>query len=195
MTKDDAFRKVVQEMGTLRLGNRLLVDVSHDLLPRAVLRLAAALAAERGPGGRILVLSRPYHVLLQALQARGVDGDAFLFLDAVSDISGRGRETRRNVRFLGTPFDLAAMAAALEQDGRPPFVLVDDVAALLAYHDLDTVETFLGSFLDAVRAEPETFAALAADRKTHPDLYAALVRLVDLEVEADRRLLAAEAGP
>lgn len=129
------------------LGNVFvaLLTVNSDIYSLVGNSLLRNFVGEKGMQGVYVSVNRPFVAVKRALAKEGIDHAKIRFIDMVSRMSGANQPEARNCDYLDAPTNLTELMLALEKavDAiKQPrkFLIVDSVATLLVYNDVEAVE-------------------------------------------------------
>lgn len=179
-----------------RNSSLLVFNTTFTQIGKTNLLLLKGLLDIDGESGFFVVLDRPHQYMSYLLHMHMVNQENIWYIDGVTHTSGTKKEESDHVNFLEGPFhidnlfDKIGLDSMFAQKGFPPsetidFFLIDNIATMLNYNDIDVVERFVLSFHGFIKTNPHMMGAITIDKESNPELSDILIRnsdhLIDIE--------------
>jgi len=161
-----------------------LLVTRYTSLVRLNLVLLKAFLDEKCMKGVVITLDRPHQYLSHLLVLHGVDTKNLRFIDAISVHSSDSKAGTSTSGFEQGPFHIESLPTYFCSPGdnrqvslvdlsSTEFIIIDNVATLLAYNTMDSITGFFREYvrvLGGLNARP-IVTAVVLDKDLHPDLY------------------------
>lgn len=196
----DLSKRIIKEIQGLRNSAMLIFNTNFTQIGKTNLLLLKGLLDMENESGFMVVLDRPHQYMSYLLHMHDVSQENLWFIDAVTHTSGLQREEKDNVNFLDSPFHIEGLFDTIEFSGDNPsigflspekvdFFMIDNIATLLNYNDMDKVEEFIISFCKFLQTHSHILGCVTIDDESHPELSEILTDHFDymVDVEALRK--------
>ncbi len=171
-----------------------LIACKYTNLVRVNLVLLKAFLDERRSRGIMITIDRPHQYVSHLLQLHGIDQNNLVFLDAISRHASDTQSGSVATEFQRGPFQIETLPDFLSGDGDggvvspaadADFVVLDNVATLLTYNPMESVQLFLEKYVDfMVRRRPgHLITTLVMDKEVHATLFEYISRVAHVVIE------------
>lgn len=200
MNTDDLklMRNILNHIGGLDNGNKMLFSVDYGHIAKTNLILLKGLMEELKKKGLFVTVDRPHQYMEHLLRMHKVNYQNLFFLDTITTFSGALSDQNvnlKNVKILDTPFQIDLLPELFSLSNKNigiknqidisgfEFILIDNVASMLNYNDLETVTKFLENYLAKFNNINNVFLPLLVDKLTHGSLYMTAKKMFDIEID------------
>jgi hypothetical protein len=183
--KDIRLSHVISSIVGTEDGRRIyLLNIRHLNLVRVDLVLLKAFLEEKKMRGLLITVDRPHQYISHLLQLHGVEQANLIYLDTISSHAADTKGGAIAPEFQNGPFHVETLPDFLME--RSPnqaslnidvssidFIIIDNVATLLAYNTMDSVRSFFQRYVEVLKSihSKGIWTALAVDRDLYPDLF------------------------
>lgn len=148
-------RKVEGALANVGPADVVLVTVASDSYSVAQDSLLRHFVQEQGMGGVYIAVNKPFAAIRKGMERQGLDDKKVRFIDMVSKMSGCSQPKAKNCEYLEAPTNLTELMLVLENsvdEIKQPkkFLIVDSVATLLVYNDVEAVEKLIHAMVGKV---------------------------------------------
>ena len=190
----ELMRAIVQEIGDIGAGERVLFKVSYSRIVQVNLVILKILLDEWLKQGIFITVDRPHSYMEHLLKMHRVENRHRLrYIDAIGNYSGDSQTPDKAGVVKHTPFQIEKLPDELINGIKSDktvidmknndFILIDNLAAMLNYNPLESVVEFVDRYLKAIALYDSIFTALFIDSRNHPELYDAIKPFCDIELE------------
>ena len=143
--------------------------------------------AENIPGVYV-TLSKPYGTIAKIFKSKGIDTRLIIFIDAVTEISGKELQKTENCLFIGSPEKLSDISVAMDQAVRSlpsekRFVFFDSLSILLMYNSAETVARFIHFLAGKMRIWKVMGIIVSLKKEKDKELIDELMQFCDVKLD------------
>ncbi len=177
-------------------GALYLISAKYTNLVRVNLVLLKALLDEKKKKGIMITIDRPHQYVSHLLQLHGIDQNGLVFVDAISSHSSDTKGGSVASEFQRGPFQIETLADFLSGGNgtsigassdltEAEFIVLDNVATLLTYNSMESVQAFLSKFVTLVMKNKHghIVTALVMDKELHGPLFEYISSIADMVIE------------
>ncbi len=186
--------RLMEEIRGLRNSAKLIFNTTFTQIGKANLLLLKGLLDIERESGFFVVLDRPHQYMSYLLKMHDVSQEKLWFIDAVTHTSGLKKEEKTNVNFLEGPFHIENLFQVFKSDKIQhssgfhsmesiDFFLIDNIATMLNYNDMDRVEELIESFSEFLKIHPHMVGGVTIDKESNPELSEILTEHFDYLIE------------
>ena len=179
-------------------GNKMLFSVDYGHIAKTNLILLKGLLEDLQKKGLFVTVDRPHQYMEHLLRMHKINYTNLFFLDTITTFSGAISDKNiniNNVTILDSPFQIDLLPELFSHSNKNiglknqiditglEFILIDNVASMLNYNDLETVENFLKKYFDKFIHTDRIFLPLLIDKLRHGSLYITAKKWFDVEID------------
>ncbi len=134
--------------------------------------------------GLFITVDRPHQYTASLLTIHGISQENLVYIDAISRISGEVEANVSNVKFINGPHEMnfldditsisyaagAIKTQSINLDDMD-FILIDDIAALTKYQEMDGVKKMIDSYMSHVEMLNDIVAPIVLDANRDRKIY------------------------
>ncbi len=188
--------KIMEEIRGLRNSATLVFNTTFTQIGKTNLLLLKGLLDIEQLTGYFIVLDRPHQYMSYLLHMHKVSQENLWFIDSVTHQSGVKMELSDRVEFLEGPFHVENLFKTFEMinDGkgkgfvsmdRVDFLLVDNIATMLNYNNIEQIEEFVISLKAYIEKYPHMMGGVTIDKESHPELSEILLEHYDYMIDLE----------
>ncbi len=198
MNERDLYRaeQLMEEISGHRNSAMFIFNTKFTQIGKTNLLLLKGLLDIEGESGFFVVLDRPHQYMSYLLRMHKVNQKNLWFIDGVTHTSGLEREERDNVNFLEGPFHIETLFDNMEFGGMGvekgflspesvDFFLIDNIASMLNYNEVNRVESFIISFSDFIKTHSHIMGGVTIDKESNPELSEILMEHFDYMIDTE----------
>lgn len=149
---DAKVKRALADLGNVFV---VLLTVNSDIYSLVGNSILRSFVKEKGMPGVYVSVNKPFVAVKRALDKEGIDCTKIRFVDMVSRMSGANQPEAKNCDYLDTPTNLTELMLTLEKavdtiKQPKKFLIVDSVATLLVYNDVEAVEKLIHAMVGKV---------------------------------------------
>jgi hypothetical protein len=142
--------------------------------------------------GIFITVDRPHQYTASLLTIHGISQENLVYIDAISRISGEVEANVSNVKFINGPQDMNFLdditsisyaAGAVKTQSIDlkdmDFILIDDIAALTKYQEMDGVKKMIDSYMSSVERLKDIVAPIVLDANRNRKIYEIITQRCD----------------
>jgi len=187
---------IMEEIRGLRNSATLVFNTTFTQIGKTNLLLLKGLLDIEQLTGYFIVLDRPHQYMSYLLHMHKVSQENLWFIDSVTHQSGVKMELSDRVEFLEGPFHVENLFKTFEMinDGkgkgfvsmdRVDFLLVDNIATMLNYNNIEQIEEFVISLKAYIEKYPHMMGGVTIDKESHPELSEILLEHYDYMIDLE----------
>ncbi len=189
--------KIIEEIRGHRTSSMLIFNTNFTQVGKTNLMLLKGFLDIEKDSGLFVVLDRPHQYMSYLLRMHDVSQENLWFIDAVTHTSGLERKKSDNVNFLEGPFHIERLIDTIEFHGKDPtggflpiekvdFFIMDNIATILNYNNMDKVEEFIKSMCKFHEKHPHILGCVTIDKESNPELNEVLIEYFDYMVDIEK---------
>jgi len=130
--------------------------------------------------GYFMTLDRPHQNMAYLLNNHQINQKNIWYIDTVNYLSGKKKIYRKNVEAVKNAFEIEKLTEILEETGEKrngfrtlediDFVLIDNLAPMLNYNNMENIQEFLSSFEELIISHNNLLGCLVMDSDSNEDL-------------------------
>jgi len=142
--------------------------------------------------GIFITVDRPHQYSASLLTIHGISQENLVYIDAISRISGEVEANVSNVKFINGPQEMNFLdditsisyaAGAVKTQSIDlkdmDFILIDDIAALTKYQEMDGVKKMIDSYMSSVERLDGIVAPIVLDANRNRSIYEIITQRCD----------------
>ncbi len=188
--------RMMEEIRAHRNSATIMINTTFTQIGKTNLLLLKGLLDIEGETGFFTVLDRPHQYMSYLLKMHEVNQENLWFIDAVTHMSGLKREENNQVNFLEGPFHIENLFEVVELGIKQTkttfhsiesidFFIVDNIATMLNYNDMNRVEELIISFHNFLKTHPHMMGGVTIDKESNPELSEILTEHFDYMIEME----------
>ncbi len=188
--------RIMEEIRGHRNSSLLVFNTSFTQIGKTNLLLLKGLLDIEKESGFFVVLDRPHQYMSYLLHMHKVNQENIWYIDGVSHASGLKKKDSDHVNFLEGPFhienlfDKIGFGSIFAERGFPSsetvdFFIIDNIATMLNYNDIDNVEKFVLSFRNFIETNPHIMGGVTIDKESNPELSEILIENSEYMIEVE----------
>lgn len=198
MNKRDLYlaESIMDEVRGLRNAGKFIFNTKFTQVGKANLLLLKGLLDIEGESGFFISLDRPHQYMAYLLRMHDVDDKDLWFIDAITHMSGTRVQEKEQVDFLEGPFHIETLfntfdfgaetsTHAIPSPEMVDFFLIDNIATMLNYNDMNRVEEFIISFSGFINDHKHIIGGVTIAKETHPELSEILISHFDYMIDIE----------
>jgi len=165
-----------------------LATVSARAYQETNMEIIEYLVNEQNTPGVYVTLNKPFDVVKAALDAKQVNTDMILFIDAVTKTAGGNAERTDKCLFIGNPENLSDISMSMDQAVRAipegeKFLFFDSLNTLLLYNHAATVAKFVHFLSTKMRVWKVKGIIISLEKESNKELIDELSQFCDIHIE------------
>ena len=177
------FLEFFYSTNSIRNGKVLVVSKSTERT-RVNICLLKFFLHEMKQKGIFITIDRPHQYTASLLALHGISQEQLVYIDAISRISGETEANVSNVTFINGPYEMNFLdeiasisfaAGAVKTQSinlkEMDFILIDDIAALTKYQEMEGVKKMILSYLSTVEKIENITAPIVLDVNQNKNIY------------------------
>jgi len=173
-------KSLMKELKKFGNPGTILFNTSTTQIAKTNFFLLKGLLDLEDKRGYFMSLDRPHQNMAYLLDNHDINQENIWYIDTVNHLSGRERIDRKNVDFVNNTFQIEKLAGILEErEGKRndfgtleniDFVLIDNLAPMLNYNNIEKIQEFLSSLEDLIVSHDNLIGCLVMDSDSNQDL-------------------------
>lgn len=161
----------------------LLIASKSGEMNNIVPAILKVLLLDKKQNGVYIAVSSPNEQIAKILEENEVSADNLVFIDCISNMSGKANKSEGNTVFVENPSSLEEIGMytdkVLARLPEPKFVVLDSVSSLLIYNNDRAVKEFIHFMINKMRLDRIGGVILTAEKKEADELIRTIVPMVD----------------
>jgi len=186
LPKDAIYRKLKNELQTLKKNAVVLVAVESEQQAEAITALLKIYINEKNMNGLYLSISAPYEQIKNITESAGIQTDRLYFIDCISQMAGTTTAKTEKAVFVENPSSLEEVNMYIDKIlmrmPEPKFMFMDSISSLLIYNNERSIEEFTHLVINKMRLEKLGFVIITLKQKESEQLAKTLVPMCDKEI-------------
>lgn len=187
---------IVASLGENTTGP-VLFDVNSTQFVRVNLVILKGLLQEKNMNGLFISVDRPHQYMVHLMRMHRIGLDRLMFLDAIGRFSADNKICNAGASFVDAPFHIDTLPAAIRSMGSDRmdldtcgFAMIDNLAGMLPYNCLASVEAFLKLFIEVMTSKGNAIVPLVVDKERCGMLYQTARSLAVKEIDCRNETIA-----
>jgi len=173
-------KNIMKELKKVDNPGTVLLDTPTTQIMKTNFFILKGLLDLEDKKGYFMTLDRPHQNMAYLLNNHQINQKNIWYIDTVNYLSGKKKIYRKNVEAVKNAFEIEKLTEILEETGEKrngfrtlediDFVLIDNLAPMLNYNNMENIQEFLSSFEELIISHNNLLGCLVMDSDSNEDL-------------------------
>ncbi len=173
-------RDIMDELKRVDNPGTVLLDTLTTQIAKTNFFLLKGLLDLEDKKGYFMTLDRPHQNMAYLLDNHDINQNNIWYIDSVNHLSGNQKVYRNNVDVVDNAFEIETLTETLKEKKKRgedfgtldniDFVLIDNLAPMLNYNNIDDMQKFLSSFEELITSYETLMGCIVMDSDSNPEL-------------------------